>query len=68
MKKTLFASKTTVTLGKVTVLEDDNPRSGCVAIVDFGGGSKHYGYGATCSEALDDLVTRHRLQIHEIEA
>ena len=58
---------TTVMLGKVTLVQDDNPRSGCVAIADFGE-LKQYGIGATCSEALEDLIIRHRIQIHEVEA
>ena len=49
MKKTLVALRTTVSLGKVTVLQDDNPRSGCVAIADFGE-VKQYGVGSTYSE------------------
>ena len=68
MKKTLVASITKVTLGKVTVLQDDKTRSGCVAIAEFDGMSKYYGVGATRSEALDDIIRHHRIQIHEIEA
>ena len=67
MKKKLVALKMTVTLGKVTVLQDYNPRSGCVAIAEFGE-SKQYGVGSTCSEALDDFIRRHGIQVHEIEA
>jgi len=67
MKKTLVALRTTVSLGKVTVLQDDNPRSGCVAIADFGE-VKQYGVGSTYSEALDDFIRSHGIQIHEIEA
>jgi hypothetical protein len=57
---------TTVILGKVTITKDPLAKSGCVAIADFDG-STLYGFGPTCSEALDDLVIRHRIQIHEIE-
>jgi hypothetical protein len=63
----LFASRTTVALGKVTVVKDHPlAKAGCVAIADFEG-STLYGFGPTCSEALDDLVIRHRIQIHEAE-
>jgi len=67
MKKKLVALKMTVTLGKVTVLQDYNPRSGCVAIAEFGE-SKQYGVGSTRSEAFDNLFRSHGIQIHEIEA
>ena len=65
---TLIASKTTVTLGKVTVIQD-NPvaKDGWLVVADLGG-SKHYRHGPTCQEALDDLVIRHGVQLHEVEA
>jgi hypothetical protein len=57
---------TTVTLGKVTVTQD-NPLSkdGWLAVADFNG-SKHYGHGPSCQDALDDLVIRHGVQLHEV--
>jgi hypothetical protein len=67
MKETLVGSITTVTLGRVTVTQDHPfAKAGWVAVADFDG-SKHFAFGATRSEALDDLVIRHRIQIHEIE-
>ena len=67
MNQKLVALKTTVTLGKVTLLQDGNPRFGCVVIAEFGG-SKQYGVGSTRSEAFDNLFRSHGIQIHEIEA
>ena len=68
MKKTLVASKTTVTLGKVTVTQDDPlAKDGWLTVADFDE-SKHYGHGPTRQEALDDLVIRHGVQLHEVEA
>ena len=65
---TLIASKPTVTLGKVTIAHDHPlAKDGWLAIADFDG-SKHYGHGLTRQDALDDLVIRHGVQVHEVEA
>ena len=67
MQKRLVASLTTVNLGEVTVSQDHPlAKVGWVAVAEFSGVRLH-GFGATRSEALDDLVIRHRIQIHEIE-
>jgi hypothetical protein len=64
----LIASRMKVTLGKVTVTQDHPlAKDGWLAVADFDG-SKHYGHGPTRQEALDDLVIRHGVQLHEVEA
>ena len=67
MHKRLVASLTTVNLGEVTVTQDHPlAKVGWVAVAVFSGMRLH-GFGATRSEALDDLLIRHRIQVHEIE-
>lgn len=64
----LIASRMTVTLGKVTVTQDHPlAKAGWLAVADFDG-SKHYGHGPTRQDALDDLVIRHGVQLHSVEA
>ena len=65
---TLIASKTTVAVGKVTVTQDNPlPKDGWLAVADFDG-SKHHGHGPTGNDAFDDVVIRHGVQLHSVEA